>query len=115
MALKTREESKTGPRIRDKRRGKRMNSHVPVRLEWDGENGKRVSIDASTRIVNSYGCLLVLSQDLSLEHRLVLTNLATNTNNIAVVVWKGNQRPEGWEYGIELVGPEMDFWGLELS
>jgi len=29
-------------------------------------------------------------------------------------VWKGNPRPEGWEYGIELVGPDMDFWGLEL-
>jgi len=36
------------------------------------------------------------------------------TSNAAIVVWKGNQRPDGWEYGVELVAPEMDFWGLEL-
>jgi len=29
-------------------------------------------------------------------------------------VWKGNSRPDGWEYGVELIAPEMDFWGLEL-
>ena len=44
-----------------------------------------------------------------------LTNIATQTSNSAVIVWKGNERPEGgWEYGVELVAPEMDFWGLEL-
>jgi hypothetical protein len=30
------------------------------------------------------------------------------------VVWKGGGRSDGWEYGIELISPEMDFWGLEL-
>ena len=103
-----------GARIREKRRGKRMNSRVPLRLEWDAADGKRVRVDAHTRVVNPYGCLTVLAQDLPLEHRLVLTNLATNTSNIAVIVWKGHPRPEGWEYGVELVGPEMDFWGIEL-
>jgi len=85
-----------------------------VRVEWDAANGKRMSVEAHTRIVNTYGCLVVLSQDLALEHRVMLNNLVTNTSNIAIVVWKGNPRPEGWEYGIELVGPDMDFWGLEL-
>lgn len=114
MDVKTREASKTGARVRDKRRGSRMNSRVPVRLEWDAQDGKRVTTDSHTRVVNPYGCLVVFAQDLALEHRLVLTNLATNTSHVAVVVWKGNARPEGWEYGIELVGPEMDFWGIEL-
>jgi hypothetical protein len=46
---------------------------------------------------------------------VALTNVATQTSNSAVIVWKGTQRPEGgWEYGVELVAPEMDFWGLEL-
>jgi hypothetical protein len=55
-----------------------------------------------------------LEQELKLEHRLALTNLATDTSNAAVVVWRGVPRPDGWEYGVELVAPEMDFWGLEL-
>jgi hypothetical protein len=114
MPVKVRENKKLGHRNRESRRGRRMNSRVPVRLEWDGDAGKRHSVEAHTRVVNPYGCMLVLRDSLSLDHRVALTNLANKTSNAAVVVWKGNQRPEGWEYGIELVAPEMDFWGLEL-
>jgi hypothetical protein len=114
MPVKVRENKKIGHRNREARRGRRMNSRVPVRLEWDGEAGKRHRVEAHTRVVNPYGCMLVLSDSLNLDHRVALTNLANATSNAAVVVWKGNQRPEGWEYGIELVAPEMDFWGLEL-
>jgi hypothetical protein len=98
----------------DKRRGRRMNSRVPVRLEWNDTVGARKGLDAHTRVVNPYGCMVVLPESFMLEHRLALTNLATGSSNAAVVVWKGNPRPEGWEYGIELVAPDMDFWGLEL-
>jgi hypothetical protein len=114
MSVKLRESKQIGSRFREKRRGRRMNSRVPVRLEWDGDAGKRFNLEAHTRVVNPYGCMVVLDKSLDIDHRLALTNLATQTSNAAIVVWKGNQRPEGWEYGIELVAPEMDFWGLEL-
>jgi hypothetical protein len=115
MPVKTREAKAVGPRRHEKRRGHRMNSRVPVHLEWDDAKGQRVSVEAHTRVVNPYGCMVVLEHDLNLEHRLALTNTATGASNSAVIVWKGNQRPEGdWEYGVELVAPEMDFWGLEL-
>jgi len=115
MPVKTRETKPAGARFSEKRRGHRMNSRVPVRLEWNDPKGRRQSEEAHTRVVNPYGCMVVLEHDLKLEHRLALTNIATDTSNSAVVVWKGNPRPEGgWEYGVELVAPEMDFWGLEL-
>lgn len=114
MPVKTRSNKVADGRYVDKRRGHRMNSRVPVRLEWDGNGGERVSVEAHTRVVNPYGCMVVLAQDLPVEHRLALTNLATDTSNAAVVVWRGVPRPDGWEYGVELVAPEMDFWGLEL-
>jgi hypothetical protein len=115
MPLKTRELKSVAPRHSESRRGRRMNSRVPIRLEWDDAKGRRYSADAHTRVVNPYGCMVVLDHDLKLEHRLALTNVATDTSNSAVIVWKGTQRPEGgWEYGVELVAPEMDFWGLEL-
>ena len=114
MPVKLRENKRLGSRHHEKRRGRRMNSRVPVRLEWDDGAGKRLSVEAHTRIVNPYGCMVVLAQSLELEHRLALTNTISQTSNAAIVVWKGNQRPDGWEYGIELVAPEMDFWGLEL-
>jgi hypothetical protein len=114
MPVKLREAKRLGSRHHENRRGRRMNSRVPVRLGWDDESGKRISVEAHTRVVNPYGCMVVLQQSLNLEQRLSLTNLISETSNAAIVVWKGNQRPDGWEYGIELVAPEMDFWGLEL-
>ena len=114
MSLKLREFSRPRARFREKRRGHRMNCRVPVRIEWDGGSSNRVSVEAHTRIVNPYGCMVVLPHSLELEQRVALTNLANHSSNAAIVVWKGNSRPDGWEYGVELVAPEMDFWGLEL-
>ena len=41
-----------GGRHSEKRRGSRMNSRVPVRLEWDDQTGSRRGLDAHTRVVN---------------------------------------------------------------
>jgi hypothetical protein len=114
MPVKLRETKRLGSRHHEKRRGRRMNSRVPVRLEWDDASGTRISVEGHTRVVNPYGCMVVLAQPLELEHRLALINKVSNTSNAAIVVWKGNQRPDGWEYGIELVAPEMEFWGMDL-
>lgn len=102
-----------GNRYSEKRRGNRMNSRVRVRAEWQNE-GKPESAEAFTRVVNPYGCMVILKSSLEVNQRVSLTNLATGTSNASIVVWKGNPRSEGWEYGIELVAPEMDFWGMEL-
>ena len=101
-------------RYGEKRRGRRMNSRVPVRLEWDSAVEKRECVQTVTRTVNPYGCMVVLPNTFDMEQRLALTNLATDSMNAAVIVWRGNEQPEGWEYGIELVAPDMDFWGIEL-
>ena len=99
---------------RERRRGVRMNSRVKIALEWQGKDGKPAHLETVTRIVSPYGCLVVLPEDLPLEHKLQLTNLNSNQTVPAMIVWKGTQRAEGWEHGLELSGSEMDFWGLEL-
>jgi hypothetical protein len=114
MTVKLRELKEVGARYSDKRRGRRMNSRVPIRLEWGEEASNRKTVEAITRTVNPYGCLVFLTEAFEIDQRLALTNLATQTSNAAVIVWKGNQQPEGWEYGIELVAPDMEFWGIEL-
>ncbi len=114
MSVKLRENRVISARFPEKRRGHRMNSRVPVRLEWEDASGKRMKVEAHTRIVNPYGCMVVLQLSMELDQHVALTNLATASSNTAIVVWKGNSRPDGWEYGVELVEPEMGFWGLEL-
>ncbi len=101
-------------RPREKRRGVRLNSRVPVTIEWESSAGARRAERAQTRVVGPYGCLVVLSDDLALSQEVQVTNLASDRRNRAVVVWRGHQRAEGWELGIALIQPEMDFWGLEL-
>ena len=98
---------------REKRRGVRVNSRVPVAIEWDlgGSTGRR---EAQTRIVGPYGCLVVFSQGLDVDQRVEITNMVSRQSNPAVVVWRGNERAEGWELGLELIDPQMNFWGLDL-
>ena len=98
---------------REKRRGVRVNSRVPVAIEWD-LNGTLQRGEAHTRIVGPYGCLVVLPQGLNLDQQVQVTNLVSRQSNPAVIVWRGSERSEGWELGIELINPKMNFWGLDL-
>ena len=100
-------------KFQNKRRGVRVNSRVPVEVAWQGE-ANRSSMDAHTRVVGPYGCMAVIPREFGVEQQLEITNRANQRSNPGVIVWKGKQRVEGWEYGIELIEPEMDFWGLEL-
>jgi len=97
----------------EKRRGVRVNSRVPVEVEWD-VGGEVRRGEAQTRVVGPYGCLVMLPQSLELRQPIRLTNLVSKQSNPAVVVWRGHERAEGWELGIELTNPQMDFWGFEL-
>ena len=101
-------------KIQKKRRGVRMNSRVPVAIEWESQVGRSCRGEAHTRVVGPYGCLVVLPHKLELKQEVKVINLATLHSNPAIVVWNGNERTEGWELGMELLNPEMDFWGLEL-
>jgi hypothetical protein len=101
-------------RARRKRRGPRMNSRVPVAIEWNGRAGPLHFETGFTRVVNNYGCLLVSPRELDVQQRLRVTNLATRESAEAVVVWKGVQRPDGWDMGVELVAANLNFWGVDL-
>src|SRR5207245_11724791 len=108
MQLKVRETKRLGSRHHEKRRGRRMNSRVPVRLEWDDETSKRISVEAHTRVVNTYRCMVVIKRELGLEHRLALTNLISYTRNDAVRVWRGSRSPDGWDYRVQRYDPEIE-------
>ncbi len=101
-------------KMRQKRRGPRMNSRVPVAIEWCEHSLNRTNHEqAHTRVVNFYGCLLVAPHSMSIEQKMTITNLATHKSIPAVVVYRGGKSFDGWEMGVELVRPEADFWGIE--
>lgn len=102
------------PKIEEKRRGVRLNSRVPVTIEGQDAAGAVFREDAFTRIVGSYGCMVVLRQDLLLQQPVRLLNKVTGSAAAGVIVWRSPARPDGYELGIELKEPPPDFWGLEL-
>lgn len=107
-------QTQSWPANKEKRRGVRLNSRVPVGVEWEDGAGAKFRKQACTCVVGSYGCLVVLPENLPLEQRVRVVNLANEQTLVGIVVWKGSMRSEGWELGIELAQPPMDFWGLEL-
>jgi hypothetical protein len=98
---------------REKRRGVRVNSRVPISVEW-ATGGKSLRRETQTRVVGPYGCMLVLPMNLEVEQSIQLTNMVNKKTNTGVIVWRGQERAEGWELGIELINPQMGFWGLDL-
>src|SRR5215470_3883368 len=77
MSVNLRELKQVGAKYREKRRGRRMNSRVHVRLEWEAA-GQREFIETHTRIVNPYGCMVVMPGSFEIQQRLALTNLCTH-------------------------------------
>jgi hypothetical protein len=98
---------------REKRRGVRVNSRVPIAVEWNA-GGEVVRKEAQTRVVGPYGCMVVLPMNLDVAQTIQLTNMVSKQSNPGVIVWRGPQRAEGWELGIELINPKMGFWELDL-
>jgi hypothetical protein len=58
--------------------------------------------------------MVVLPTNLQVAQSIQLTNMVNKESNPAVIVWRGLERAEGWELGIELINPQMGFWGLDL-
>ena len=73
---------------REKRRGVRVNSRVPIAVEWHA-GGEVLRKEAQTRVVGPYGCMVVLPMNLEVTQTIQLTNMVSKQTNSAVIVWRG--------------------------
>jgi PilZ domain-containing protein len=91
----------------------RLNSRVHVAIEWT-EAGQQVRTEGYTVDISPKGCFAVVTQELALGQRLHLVNLVNQNSCEAVLVWCRNEGQKGWQSGLELQEPSLDFWGLDL-
>ena len=91
----------------------RVNSRVPIALEWT-DAGNSLRVEGVTLDVSSKGCLAVVPQGFSVGQRMRVVNLVTNQGCDAVLVWRGHEGRSGWELGLELQDPPVDFWSLDF-
>jgi len=92
----------------------RVNSRVPVVVEWSAEDGRTCSVEGVTMDVSVKGCMVVAAQELAIGQKLKLVNKITDMASEAVLIWRGHQGRTGWELGLELQNPPYEFWGVEF-
>jgi hypothetical protein len=100
-------------RMQSLRAGVRVNSRVPVAVEWT-ESGRVLHAEGYTVDTSTKGCLAVIPQGFAVGQRLKLINLINQNVCGAVLIWRGHEGRAGWELGLELQEAPMDFWGLDF-
>ena len=95
------------------RSGVRVNSRVPLLVEWN-EAGARHSVEGYTVDISPKGCMAVVPQGFATGQKLFLTNLSNHEKSEATLVWKGHEGRTGWELGLQLDNPPEGFWGVEF-
>lgn len=101
------------PIIDQPRASVRLNSRVPVAVEWD-EAGQKQRTEGCTVDVSRRGCQAILPHAFTVEQKLRLINLNNQHAVEAIVVWRGHETRVGWDLGLELQNPEQDFWGIDF-
>jgi hypothetical protein len=91
----------------------RVNSRVPIAVEW-AEAGQTRRAEGYTADLGSKGCLAVMPQGFPVGEKLRLVNLTNQISCEAILIWRGHEGRTGWELGLELQDPPPDFWGLDF-
>lgn len=95
------------------RAGPRVNSRVPITVEWVEAN-EHHSVDGWTVDIGAKGCLAVVPQGFAIGQQLRLINRVNRNSADAVLVWRGHEGRTGWELGLELQGAGEEFWGMDF-
>jgi hypothetical protein len=91
----------------------RVNSRVAVAVEWN-DAGKKLRVEGYTLDISPKGCLAVIPQEFAVGQKLRVVNLMNQISCSAVLIWRGHESRRGWELGLELDDPSLDFWGLDF-
>jgi len=100
-------------RLQQSRAGKRVNTRVPVAVEWV-ENNARHTAHGWTVDISPKGCMAVVPQGFAVGQKLELVNLVNKSVAKTVLIWRGHEGRSGWELGLELQDSPEDFWGLDF-
>jgi PilZ domain len=97
------------------RAGARLNSRVRLRLEWHEVSEKETyTVEGYTMDISPKGCLVIAPQGFAVGQKLRIRNESNQKESEALLIWRGHEGRKGWELGLELVHPPVDFWGVEF-
>jgi hypothetical protein len=99
------------------RRSDRVSLTLLLTISGKDAAGNDFSDEASTLLVNQHGAVILLSRDLPAEHRVHVQRRAPQESHRQAevrIVGNFGQQQEGFVYGIELLDPSVDLWGVEF-
>jgi hypothetical protein len=100
-------------RMKHIRAGARVNSRVPIIVEWE-EKHEQHSVQGYTVDVGPKGCLAIVPQGFAMGQKLRVVNLVNKEKAEAVLIWRGHEGRSGWELGLELQDASEEFWGVDF-
>jgi len=113
MGVLTANESNFAARMKHIRAGARVNSRVPIQIEWEEAQATH-SVKGYTMDVGPNGCLAIVPQGFAIGQHLRVVNLVNKESADAVLIWRGHEGRSGWELGLELQDAADQFWGVEF-
>lgn len=100
----------------DKRASPRVPIRIPLQVEGRDVRHKPVSESSETLLINDGGALMALAAEFQLHDRFLITNRKTSGKVEGRVAWRSSTQINGkWSYGVALIDPPENFWGVTIS
>ncbi len=115
-------ENKERDRSSSRRREPRVEVVIPLNVTWHDDKNQPHEVAGYTKVVNKYGCLLIVDATIPRETDIRLFNPATLSSITARLVARGTTDTQGRQsllvelgksFGVGLDKPDPDFWGAE--
>ena len=92
----------------------RIPAKIPLVAEGRDASGMAVREETDTILVNEAGALIALAAELGRNDHCRVTNQTTGAAVLCRITWRSSAPLKGrWSYGIALMNPPDDFWGLK--
>lgn len=99
---------------RDRRKSDRVDLAIPIEVSGFSADGQQFWEPTFTLRLNRHGGSILVSHSLAPDQELTIRKLRTGEETEVRVVGKIGQLPSGIVYGVVLLHPEENFWGIEF-
>lgn len=96
------------------RRTDRIALGLPIQAIGTDSLGQTFREEARTVLVTRHGGKIILARELSLDSELTIRYPRRDREAMVRVLWRSDPLPEGRQYGIEVLDPNENLWGIHF-
>jgi hypothetical protein len=96
------------------RRSDRITLELPIQVSGTDGMAKAFVENARTLVVSRHGAKILLNRRLVPEQELTMRCITTEKEADVRIVGQLGKSSEGYYYGIEILDPELDVWGIDF-